>query len=271
MMRTVLQCVTVCWLVILAGYAARQAASEGDSVQYVETETGRWLVHDVNRPAPPVISPGTASTRNESGKAPSDAIVLFDGTDLSGWTSERGGPTVWIVQDGYMETVKDSGSIKTKQVFGSCQLHVEFATPSNVTGSGQDRGNSGVFFMSNYEVQILDSYENPVYPDGQCAALYGRAVPLVNSCRKPGEWQSYDIIFHRPVFKGESVLRKATFTVLHNGVLVHDNVQLEGSTYWVNEHRVTEYKQHEDKLPLTLQDHGSPVRFRNIWIRELAD
>jgi len=161
MTRTVLQCVAVCWLVILAGCAARQAASEGGSIQYVETDTGRWLVHDVNRPAPPVISPGTASTQSEPGKVPSDAIVLFDGTDLSGWTSERGGPTVWIVQNGYMEAVGGSGSIKTKQAFGSCQLHVEFAAPSNITGSDQDRGNSGVYLMSTYEVQILDSYENP--------------------------------------------------------------------------------------------------------------
>ncbi|MBA7611801.1 hypothetical protein ES703_19032 [subsurface metagenome] len=271
MMRTVLQCVAVCWLVILVGCAARQAASEDDSIQYVETDTGRWLVHDVNRPAPPVITPGTASTQSESGKAPSDAIVLFDGTDLSGWTSGRGGPAAWIVQDGYMEVVKGLDSVKTKQAFGSCQLHVEFATPSNINGRAQDQGNSGVFLMSTYEVQILDSYENPTYPDGQCAALYGRAVPLVNACRKPGEWQSYDIIFHRPVFKGEKVVKKATFTVLHNGVLVHDNVQLEGGTYWLNEHRVTEYEPHADKLPLMLQDHDSPVRFRNIWIRELAD
>jgi len=271
MIRTVLQCVAVCWLVILAGCAARQAASEGDSVRYVETDTGRWLVHDVNRPAPPVISPGTASTRNEPGKAPSDAIVLFDGTDLSGWTSERGGPTAWIVQDGYMEAVKGSGSIKTKQAFSSCQLHVEFATPSNVTGSSQGSGNSGVYLMSTYEVQILDSYENQTYPDGQCAALYGRTVPLVNACRKPGEWQSYDILFHHPVFDGDKVVRKATFTVLHNGVLVQDNVKLEGGTNWRGEHRVADYKPHENKLPLMLQDHDNPVRFRNIWIRELAD
>ena len=170
-----------------------------------------------------------------------------------------------------MEVFKGLDSVMTKQAFGSCQLHVEFATPSNVTGSGPGQGNSGVFLMSTYEVQILDSYENPIYPDGQCAALYGRTVPLVNACRKPGEWQSYDIFFHRPIFNGEKVVRKATFTVLHNGILVHDYVELEGGTNWRGEHMVAEYEPHEDKLPIMLQDHRNPVRFRNIWIRELAD
>jgi hypothetical protein len=277
MIRNVAVISLVMVLTLLAGCTAEQrakAAKEGEknrNIQYVETETGRWLVHDVNRPAPPVITPGTESTQAEPGKAPSDAIVLFDGTSLSGWTSGKGGSARWLVRDGYMEAVKDSGSIKTKQVFGSCQLHIEFATPSKVTGSGQGRGNSGVFLMSTYEVQILDSYENKTYPDGQCAALYGRAVPLVNACRKPGEWQSYDIIFHRPIFKGRKVVRKATFTVFHNGVLVHDNVELQGGTGWRGPHAVTDYKPHEDKLPIMLQDHDNPVRFRNIWIRRLAD
>lgn len=239
--------------------------------QYVETETGRWLVHDVNRPAPPVVTPGTENTQEKNGKAPSDAVVLFDGNDLSGWVSERGGPAKWIVRDGYMEVVKGSGGVKTKKAFGSCQLHVEFATPSMVTGKSQGQGNSGVFLMSTYEVQILDSYENKTYPDGQCAALYGRAVPLVNACRKPGQWQSYDIIYHRPIFKGNPVIKKATFTVFHNGVLVHDHVELQGGTGWLGPYAVTDYKPHEDKLPLMLQDHDHPVRFRNIWIRQLKD
>jgi hypothetical protein len=277
MIRNVTVISLVMALTLFAGCNAEQrakAAKEGKkprNIQYVETETGRWLVHDVNRPAPPVITPGTESTQTEPGRAPSDAIVLFDGTSLSGWTSSKGGPAGWLVRDGYMEAVKDSGSIKTKRVFGSCQLHIEFATPSKVTGSGQERGNSGVFLMSTYEVQILDSYENKTYPDGQCAALYGRAVPLVNACRKPGEWQSYDIIFHRPIFKGKKVVRKAIFTVFHNGVLVHDNVELQGGTDWRGPHAVTGYKPHGDKLPIMLQDHDNPVRFRNIWIRELKD
>jgi hypothetical protein len=221
----------------------------------------------MNRPAPPVIEPGTESTQSEPGKAPSDAIILFDGTDLSEWTDTKGEPTKWIMGDG----VKGSGYTQSKRKFGSCQLHVEFATPSTVKGSSQGRGNSGVFLMANYEVQVLDSYNNKTYPDGQCAALYGRAVPLVNASRKPGQWQSYDIIFHRPIFKGKKIVKNATFTVLHNGVLVHDHVELVGGTDWRGPHAISEYEPHEDKLPIRIQDHGNPVRFRNIWIRELAD
>jgi len=270
-METVLKRVFVCWLVILAGCATRQAGKKDGNIQYVETDTGRWLIHDMNRPAPVVFSPGTGGTPDEPGEAPSDAIVLFDGTDLSGWTSRDGGPAKWVARDGYMESVKGSGPVKTRQEFGSCQLHVEFATPSTVKGSGQGRGNSGVFLMDTYEIQVLDSYDNITYPDGQCAALYGRAVPLVNACRKPGEWQSYDIIFHRPAFKGKKVVKKAAFTVFHNGVLVHDHVELEGGTGWRGKHAISDYEPHVDKLPIMLQDHGNPVRFRNIWIRELAD
>ncbi len=272
-MRTILLTIVVCWLAIFAGCATQQQATEeGENLQYVETDTGRWLIHDMNRPAPAVISPGTGSTKSEPGGAPSDAIVLFDGTDLSEWTDTKGNPSKWIVGDGgYMECVKGSGYIQSKRKFGSCQLHVEFATPSRVSGSSQGRGNSGVFLMANYEVQVLDSYDNKTYPDGQCAALYGRVVPLVNACRKPGEWQSYDIIFHRPIFEGNKVVKKATFTVFQNGVLVQDNVELEGGTGWRGPHAISDYEPHEDKLPIMLQDHGNPVRFRNIWIRELAD
>lgn len=282
MTKTVLLNIAVCMFIILTGCATmeenaqlseKSATTENATrgTQYLETETGRWLVHDINRPAPPVITPGTESTQGQPGKAPSDAIVLFDGTDLSGWTSERGGPTKWIVRDGYMEAVRSAGGIKTKQYFGSCQLHIEFATPTRITGRSQERGNSGVFLMSTYEVQILDSYDNHTYPDGQCAALYGRVVPLVNACREPGQWQSYDIIFHRPVFDGNKVVKKAIFTVFHNGVLVHNNVELQGGTGWIDEHTISNYSPHEDKLPLMLQDHNNPVRFRNIWIRELED
>jgi len=271
MNRVVLAGVLACLLAIAAGCAVEQTTKEGEKMMYVKTDTGRWLVHDMNRPAPAVISPGTESTATEAGEAPSDAIVLFDGTDLSKWTSRRGGPAKWSVQGGFMEAVKDAGDIKTKEKFGSCQLHVEFTTPSRVTGTGQGRGNSGVFLMGIYEVQVLDSYKNTTYPDGQCGALYGRAVPLVNACREPGEWQSYDIIFHRPIFKGKKVVRKATFSILQNGVLVHDHVELEGGTDWRGEHAVSEYEPHEDKGPIMLQDHGNPIRYRNIWIRELRD
>ena len=261
---------------LLAGCATTQPqqAPEEKKVenrQYVETDTGRWLIHDMNRPAPEVITPGTESVQSQTGIAPSGTIVLFDGTDLSEWTDTKGEPTKWIVRDDCMEPVKRSGYIQSKREFGSCQLHVEFVTPSTVKGSGQGRGNSGVFLMANYEIQVLDSYDNVTYPDGQCAALYGRAVPLVNACRGPGQWQSYDIIFHRPIFKGKEVVTKARFTVLHNGVLVHDNVELQGGTGWKGKHMISDYVPHEDRLPIRLQDHGNPVRFRNIWIRELDD
>ena len=221
------------------------------------------MIHDVNRPAPPVITPGTPD------RAPSDAIVLFDGNDLSHWSDTNGNPSRWIVRDGYMESVRRAGFIQTRQEFGSCQLHVEFATPARVEGQSQGRGNSGIFIHGMYEVQVLDSYENPTYPDGQCGALYGRAVPLVNASRGPGQWQTFDIVYHRPLFDADgNVTRKATFTVFHNGVLIQDHVELSG---WVSEHVVTDYVPHGDKGPLQLQDHNNPVRFRNIWIRELED
>ena len=263
MTRKVLLSVVLCGFVALAGCAAQETAAKKPPLrQYIETDTGTWLVHDVNRPAPPKVVPG---------EVPSDAVVLFDGTDLSGWTDTKGKPSKWVIRDGYMESVKGAGYIQSKRQFGSCQLHVEFATPSTVKGSGQGRGNSGVFLMGQYEVQVLDSYGNHTYPDGQCAALYGRNVPLVNACAKPGEWQSYDIIFHRPVFKGDKVVKKATFTVLHNGILVHDHVVLQGGTGWKGPHAISDYVPHEDVGPISLQDHGNPVRYRNIWVRELAD
>lgn len=264
MTRTVLLCVAACGFAVLAGCATQQATEKGEVRQYVETDTGRWLIHDVNRPEPPIVKPG---------KVPDDAIKLFGGSDpnLSEWTDTKGNPSKWIVWDDYMESVKGAGYIRTKREFGSCQLHVEFATPSTVKGSSQGRGNSGVFLMGTYEIQVLDSYNNHTYPDGQCAALYGRNVPLVNASAKPGEWQSYDIIFHRPIFKGDKVVRKATFTVLHNGVLVHDHVVLQGGTGWRGKHAISDYEPHPDKGPISLQDHGNPVRYRNIWIRELAD
>jgi len=255
----------------IAGILAR-SAQQKELIQYVETGIGRWMVHDENRPAPPVITPGRCATQEPPAKAPSDAIVLFDGRDLSGWTNEKGQPSKWIVRDEYMEAVRGAGYVRTRQEFGCCQLHIEFATPSIVTGTGQGRGNSGVFLQGQYEVQVLDSYENKTYPDGQCGALYGRAVPLVNACCKPGQWQTYDIIYHRPFFdQAGKVAKRATFTVLHNGVLIQDHVELQGATGWIGPHAVTDYAPHGDKGPLMLQDHSNPVRFRNIWLRELTD
>jgi hypothetical protein len=174
--------------------------------------------------------------------------------------------------NGALESVKGAGYIQSKQSFGSCQLHVEWASPKDVKGSGQGRGNSGVFLMGQYEVQVLDSYNNTTYPDGQAGALYGRSKPLVNASREPGQWQSYDIVFHRPHFDAHGkVITRATFTIFHNGVLIQDHLVLSGGTGWRGGDAVSEYAAHADKGPFQIQDHGNPVRFRNIWIRELQD
>ena len=198
---------------------------------------------------------------------PSDAVLLFDGLTLDKWRHGDGRPAAWKVQDGYFEVVPGTGDLVTVQPFGDCQLHVEWATPSPTQGSDQEPGNSGVYLMSLYEIQILDSYRNQTYPVGQAAAVYGEYAPLVNASRAPGEWQTYDIILHGPRF-GDSgeVLQRATVTVLHNGVLVQDHVALTGATGLPDN---PPDQPHPDKMPLRLQDHGQPVRFRNIWIREL--
>jgi hypothetical protein len=207
---------------------------------------------------PKIINPGTAE------KAPSDAIVLFDGKDLS---KEFNGGDGWKVADG-VATIGGKGGIETKRPFGSCQLHVEWAAPEEVVGTGQGRGNSGIYIMGKYEVQVLDSYDNTTYFDGQAASLYKQSPPLVNACRKPGEWQSYDILFTAPKFSddGKEVLSPAYVTVLHNGVLVQNHYELQGGTFF---NKPPSYTAHPAKLPLQIQNHGNPVRFRNIWIREL--
>jgi hypothetical protein len=245
---------------ILAALAAEEAAQAADP----KADLQKWAIHDLDRPLPPVIDPGPASAPSA---APSDAVVLFDGKDLSPWEDGKGGPARWKVDSGYMEVVAKTGSIRTRRGFGDCQLHVEWATPAAVSGNGQERGNSGVFLMDMYEVQVLDSYENRTYADGMAAAIYGQYPPLVNASRKPGEWQTYDIVFHRPRFDAAGKLvTPARLTVLHNGVLVHDNVELTGPTA----HKARPpYKAHAEKLPISLQDHGNPTRYRNIWLREL--
>ena len=234
----------------------------------IEVQFGqKWKIHDKERPLPPVVDPGSYSTQEKIGKAPSDATVLFDGKDLSQWEMANGDPPKWKLGKGYMEVVPETGTIRTKQGFGDCQLHIEWAAPAKVVGKGQGRGNSGVFLMGIYEVQVLDSYENETYADGQAAAVYGQYPPLVNACQPPGEWQSYDIIWHRPRFnESGKLLSAARVTVLHNGILVQDNVTLTGPTE--NKARPP-YKTHLDKLSLTIQDHGNPVQYRNIWIKEL--
>ena len=208
-------------------------------------------------PEPKVVTPGS-----EPGAPPSDAIVLFDGKDLSKW---KGGEA-WDIKDG-VATAKKNG-INTKDGFGDVQFHIEFATPEKVEGKGQGRGNSGVYFMEKYEVQILDSWQNPTYYDGQCASIYKQTPPMVNASRKPGEWQTYDIAFEAPRFNDDgSVKKPAVVTVFHNGVLVQNHFELLGGTFY---ERPPAYLKHPEKAPIHIQYHGNPMRFRNIWVREIA-
>ncbi|MDX9724943.1 MAG: DUF1080 domain-containing protein [Bacteroidales bacterium] len=216
-------------------------------------------------PAVPVITPAT-----QVGMAPSDAIILFDGSDVNKeWEDSRGNPTKWVVQDGALVCVKGSGVVQTKRKFNDFQLHIEWKSPENVIGDGQGRGNSGVYLQGLYEVQVLDSYNNPTYKQGQAGALYKQYAPLVNVSRKPGEWQCYDIIFTAPRFGKDTTtyFTPPRVTVLHNGVVIQNNVSLRGPTLYIG---IPEYsvKPH-GAMPLVLQDHGNPVAYRNIWIREL--
>ena len=244
------------FLTVLCLGAAQQSSAQTPA---------RWKAHDTSHPAPPMVSSATKLPV----PPPSDAVVLFDGSDLSKWRGQDGGPSKWIIKDGYMESVRGAGYMFTRDSFGDVQLHVEFATPSRVEGKSQGRGNSGVFLMNLYEVQVLDSYDNPTYADGQASAIYGQYPPLVNASRPPGEWQSYDIIFRRPRFNPDGGLSQpARFTILHNGVLVQDNVEAWGTTTWLQSFG---YPSHANRLPLSLQDHGNPVRFRNVWLRELPE
>lgn len=222
-----------------------------------------FRVHDAERPRPPVVDPGPAPA--QPAPAPKDAVVLFDGSDLDKWTG-RDGAAKWHVEDGVM-TVTKTGDIQTKQQFGDCQLHIEWSAPVPVEGDGQGRGNSGVFFFGRYEIQILDSYQNPTYADGQAASLYGQKPPLVNVTRAPGEWNVYDIVFVAPRFADDGALvSPARVTVVHNGVIVQLDEELLGATA----HRaVAKYGKHGPTGPIKLQDHGNPMRFRNIWVRPL--
>jgi hypothetical protein len=229
----------------------------------------QWGPNDRNRPEPAIITPGTESTQAQPGRPPSDAIVLFNGKDLSNWEEVKGGPAKWTVGKGYFATAPNSGDIRTKDSYGDSQLHVEWSTPNPPKGKDQDRGNSGVFLHGLYEIQVLDSYDNVTYADGEAAAVYGQYPPLVNAARKPGVWQMYDIVFHGPRFDANGNLtRHANVTVFYNGVLVQDHVDIMGPT---SHHERPPYKPTPEKLPLRLQDHHHPVRYRNLWIRELKE
>jgi hypothetical protein len=248
-------------LLVAAGSAAL-AAPSGAQVRIP------WPIHSTARPQPAVVDPGPFTA---SAPPPSDAVVLFGGRMLDNWRSadDSSRPARWRVQDDYMEVVAGAGAIASARRFGDVQLHIEWMAPAPAAGEGQNRGNSGVFLMGRYEVQILDSYRNTTYPDGQAGALYGQYPPLVNASRPPGEWQTYDIVFIRPRFDGRGRLTApARITVLHNGVLVQNDVTLTGPT---GHRERPPYTAHADELPITLQDHGHPVRFRNIWVRALRE
>jgi len=227
---------------------------------------GQWHVHDSDRPAPVAVAPAA-----NPGGAPADAIVLFDGKSTDAWRPQR---TPWPVANGAMTVpsrAKSGGedNLVSKQSFGDVQLHLEFRSPSPPTRSSQDRGNSGIWFMQRYEVQVLDGYQNPTYADGTVGAVYGWKPPLVNAARRPGEWQSYDIVFERPRFAGDGKLvRPAYVTAFLNGVVVQNHQALLGTTIW---RQVAHYEAHPDAAPLQLQDHDSPVSFRNIWVRPLPE
>src|ERR1700688_4060494 len=217
----------------------------------------KWKVHDIDRPHPRVVTPGA-----EPGGPPSDAVVLFDGKDLSKWA-----PSKWKLENGYVEGVGGTGDLVSREKFGDSQIHVEWASPKEIMGTSQWRGNSGILIMHNYEIQVLDSYNTPTYADGQAAAIYGQWPPLVNASRKPGEWQTYDIIWEAPKFEGDRLLKPAYVTVIHNGVVLHHHKEVIGRMA----HRVVgTYAPHGAEEPLALQDHDTPVRYRNIWVRRLG-
>ncbi len=255
-------------VVLLSTGAAYAADPKKPSLGYTDTPmqpNGKWHVHDSDRPVPKVVTPG-----DKPGAAPADATVLIGpGNDLSKWVQKVGNtPATWSLKDGVLETGK--GYIKTKEEWSDFQLHVEWATPSVVKGDSQGRGNSGVFLLGQFEVQVLDSHQNPTYPDGQASALYGQYPPLVNASRKPGEWQTYDIVFTAPRFKDGNkdgkLDKPATVTVIHNGVVTHNATAYFGGT---THRKIAEYTPAMVKGPIEIQDHGNPIHYRNIWIRPL--
>lgn len=227
----------------------------------------QWQIHDEKRPKPPVITPPTPSAQDAAGTPPSDAVILFDGKDLSKWTA-GGKEAPWKVENGYMEAA--GSNIQTKEPIGDCHLHVEFATPAKVDGKSQGRGNSGVLLGNGiYEVQVLDSYDNPTYADGQAAAVYGQNPPMANASRPPGQWQQFDILWRGPRFdKDGKLVRPARVTVMHNGLFVQDNWVLTGGS---GHHAQPAYKKHPEKMPLALQFHQNTTRFRNLWYRPLPE
>src|SRR5580704_4643450 len=259
--------------VLFAALAAAQTAPRKDhTLGYDDTPfqpEGKWRVHDVSRPHPPIVTPGTESSQERPGRPPSDAIVLFDGTSLSAWVGDLKGQTTepkWKVENGYMEVEPSAGDIRTKEKFGDIQLHVEWTSPTKIDGVSQARGNSGILLMGRYEIQVLDSYDSPTYADGQAASIYGQKPPLVNACRPPGQWQTYDIVFEAPKFEGQKLVKPGYATVFHNGIVVHNRQEITGTTPHAT---VGIYTAHGAEEPLQLQNHRNLVRYRNIWVRRL--
>lgn len=249
---------------LLGGFACKPANAQG----YNDTPMlpgGRWRVHDSKRPQPVVVTPGNM-TKEGFLSPPSDAKVLFDGTGLSKWTS-GGRVAKWKATPASFGPEKGSGDLQTRDHFGDCQLHIEFMEPNPASGSDQGRGNSGIYFFGMYEVQVLDCYENKTYADGSTGSLYGQTPPLANACRKPGEWQTYDIVFVAPRFKDGALVAPAIVTVFLNGILVQHATPMIGASA----HRtVGKYSPHAERGPINLQDHGNPVQYRNVWIREIG-
>ena len=256
-------------LLLWTAVAQQQQSKPGD-LGFTDTPIlpgMKWHVHDPDRPHPPVVTPGATPYA-----PPSDAIVLFDGKDLSKWTQMGKGadagkliPPTWPVKDGYFECA-GNGDLFTREKFGDIQLHVEWSEPADVKGTSQGRGNSGILIMSRYEIQVLDAFQNPTYADGQAGAIYGQWPPLANPARPPGQWQAYDIVFEAPGFEGEKLTRPAYVTVFMNNVLMHNRKEMMGAMVY---RKVATYVAHGAEEPLALQDHHNPVHYRNIWIRRL--
>ncbi len=271
--RTLACCAALALPLFAAGEATNQAGPIDGFRDTALLPGGPWHLHDPDRPQPPVVTPGPAFSQNAP--APSDAEVLFDGTDLSKWEMAGGGDATWKVREGCVETQR-GGGLRTRGKWADFQLHVEFSEPNPPRGTGQGRGNSGILINNMYEVQVLDSYEARTYPDGQCGAIYGQSPPLVNACKPPGQWQTYDIIFESPRWneKGELV-KKAIITVLQNGVVVQNHYELIGMTDGINSQlpwkSLSKYPApHPPEVFIELQDHNDPLRYRNIWIRTLV-
>jgi 3-keto-disaccharide hydrolase len=246
--------------VILVGAVVAAQAPNTD-LGYTDTPMlpgQSYRVHDPARPHPRVVTPGA-----QPGGAPSDAIVLFDGRDLSSWTTTK---QAWKVENGYVEVLPGGGDLRTKERFGDVQLHVEWAAPAQARNTSQNRGNSGIFLQGRYEVQVLDSFDNPTYADGQTGAIYGQWPPLVNPTRRPGDWQAYDIVFEAPRFDGDRLVTPAYLTVFLNGVLLHHHKEVMGPTVY---RALAKYAPQPAEDALVLQDHQQPVRYRNIWVRRL--